>query len=267
MNISSTENKIVKLTASLSEKKYRDKEACYIIEGPNLVREAILQGGRVRFIFTGAEQESDEVREIVHLALEKGLAVYETSGNVFAKISQTQSPQGILAVMEKPHCTVESFFAAVGDKNVLVLDRVQDPGNMGTLLRCAEAAGMGGVVIVKGCGDVFSPKTVRAAAGSIARVPLYFAAGPAEAVSLLRSSGKRICATAMEGSIDYYNCNFKGDCAIVIGNEGNGVDADFLIGADEIISIPMEGLIESLNAGLAGGIIMYEAMRQQRTDK
>lgn len=264
MNITSTDNRIVKLTASLAEKKYRDKEKLYIIEGPNLVREALENGGRLRFIFTRAEQISSEAEAIAADAEEKGLAVYYASDNVFAKLSQTDNSQGILAVAEKELPSEAEFFENCRGRNILVLDRIQDPGNMGTLLRTAEAAGMAGVVLTKGCVDPFSPKTVRASAGSVTRLPMFFADDAAQTAALLKKAGKRLCVCVMNADCVYWDADLSKDVAILIGNEGNGVSDEFISLADIKIEIPMEGRIESLNAGLAGGLVMYETMRQSK---
>ena len=251
------------MASSLSEKKYRDREGLYILEGPNMIREALLNSGKARFIFLRAESTSDEAREIAEKADAQGLAVYEVSDSVYNKVSQTETPQGILAVLEKPQRTRDSFFKDCADKNLIVIDRVQDPGNIGTLLRTAEAAGMGGAVVIKGSGDPFSPKAVRAASGATERFPIIFTESVNDCLALLKANGKKIFATAMAGSTVYYKADLKKNAAIVVSNEGNGASSDILDGADEIISIPMEGKTESLNVAIASGIIMFESRRQR----
>lgn len=251
------------MASSLSEKKYRDRERLYILEGPNMIREALLNSGKARFIFLRAESTSDEAREIAEKADAQGLAVYEVSDSVYNKVSQTETPQGILAVLEKPQRTRDSFFKDCADKNLIVIDRVQDPGNIGTLLRTAEAAGMGGAVVIKGSGDPFSPKAVRAASGATERFPIIFTESVNDCLALLKANGKKIFATAMAGSTVYYKADLKKNAAIVVSNEGNGASSDILDGADEIISIPMEGKTESLNVAIASGIIMFESRRQR----
>lgn len=266
MHISSTDNRIVKLAASLSDKKYRDRECAYLLEGVKMLREALENRGKARVIFIRAESASAEARELARQADAQGLAVYEVSEAVFAKISQTETPQGILAVMEKPVISHDEFFRLCGDKDILVLDRVQDPGNIGTLLRSAEAAGFGGAVFIKGSGDPFSSKAVRAASGAAERLPMIFAESADAALALLRLAGKRIFATAMEAQRLYYDADISRNAAIVVGNEGSGASQAMLDGADEVISIAMDGKAESLNAAVAAGIIMFEA-RRQRNDR
>ena len=260
--ITSAENKTVKLAASLSEKKYRDKEGLYLVEGPNPVRE-LIKSGKARFIFIKAESASDEVMQIAQKADESGLAVYQTTESVFSKIPQTENSQAIIGVFEKPFYSREEFFKKAAGENILVIDRVQDPGNVGTLLRTAEAAGFYGAMIIKGSGDPFSPKAVRASAGSSARLPLVFAESIKDGAALLKKNAKRLIASDMEGT-PYYEADLKENMALCVSNEGNGASGELLGLADEIISIPMSGKTESLNAAVACGILMFESRRQQQ---
>ncbi|MDO5441352.1 MAG: RNA methyltransferase [Bacillota bacterium] len=261
--ITSLDNQIVKMTAGLSEKKYRDREQAYILEGPNMIREVLLQSGKARFIFLRAESESEEARQLAEKADKNGLAVYEVSDSVFHKLSQTENSQDILAVIEKPHISREDFFMNARSKNILVIDRVQDPGNIGTLLRTAEAAGFAGALFIKGSGDPFSPKAVRAASGSTERLPIIFAESANDALAILKTNGKKVFATAMNATNIYYEADLRNDVAIVVSNEGNGASKEILEAADEILSIPMDGKTESLNVAIASGIIMFESRRQR----
>ena len=260
--ITSADNRTVKMAASLSEKKYRDREGLYLAEGPNLVRDA-LSVGKARFIFLRAESESAEAAELAAQSDSKGLAVYRVSNKVFEKISDTQTPQDILAAVEKPAITRDAFFEECGDRNILVLDRVQDPGNVGTLLRSAEAADFGGALVIKGSGDPFSPKAVRASASSCMRLPLIFAESVNDALAILRSRGKKVFASAMKEGTVYYRADLRSNAALVVSNEGNGATEELLGSADEILNIPMGGQVESLNAALAAGVIMFESRRQR----
>jgi len=260
--ILSTDNRIVKQAASLSEKKYRDALGMYLIEGPNFIRDALTFGGRLRFIFIKAGTLSKDADDIAALAEEGGPAVITLSGAAFEKLSATDTSQGIIAVAEKRTWTDGSFFSEEGS-DILVLDRIQDPGNMGTMLRTAEAMGFGGALIMKGSCDIYGPKVVRAAAGSIFRLPVLFSEDPEQALEFLRSHGKKPYAAVMSGGTFCSEADLAKDAAIVIGNEGSGVCRQFLEGC-EGLTIPMSGEIESLNAGLAAGMIMYEASRQRR---
>lgn len=261
--ISSKDNRIIKEAASLSEKKYRDELESFLVEGPNIVKEAMQQGGRVRFIFTLAGTESDEIKEILSEAEAQNLAVYELTSDVFAKVTQTNTPQAIVAVMKKRQIQEQEFFETVSDKNILVLDRLQDPGNVGTVIRTAEAMGFGGLMVLKGTADVYQPKVVRSAAGSLLRFPVLFANTAAECMEILERNNKKIYATAMNGKECVCDANLKSDVAIVIGNEGNGVCKELLEKASTL-SIPMQGQTESINAAISAAIVMYESLRQRR---
>ena len=270
ISINSPDNITIKDAAKLSVKKYRDEQACYIAEGPNIIREAIEQEIALRALFfvdskTIPDSRKSELRQLTTKAAEIGVITYLLRADAFSRIAQTDTSQGVAAIVEKRKYTEEEFFKKKGG-NILVLDRVQDPGNIGTLLRTAEAAGLSGVMLLKGCGDVYSPKTVRAAAGTLFRLPLLFADTPSEAIRILRKNEKRIYATAAAADTVYFDCSLSKDAAIIIGNEGNGVADEFLQKADCLLSIPMEGHTESLNAALAGGIIMYEALRQRLSE-
>lgn len=270
ISISSTDNNIIKEAAKLATKKHRDLQACYIVEGPNVIREAMAQKIKLQHLFfvestalpssrlaelDGLKRQVDQIR----------VKAYEVSAEAFSKIVQTDTSQGVLAIAEKKVFTEKEFFRNK-EGNVLVLDRVQDPGNVGTLLRTAEAAGLSGALLLKGCGDVYAPKTVRAAAGTLFRLPLLFAENPAEAITLLHKYNKTIYVAAAQAETYYFDCPLRENAAIVIGNEGNGAAEEWIQKADRLIKIPMEGQAESLNAALAGGIIMYEVRRQRMSD-
>lgn len=269
MRITSPDNRRVRRAVSLNARKHRDASGLYLVEGPNLIREALQENVALRTLFFLSEEELPDAR-IGELQSLKALA--ETGEHppeiilldriCFEKIVRTGTPQGVLAVAEKSVYTEQDYFAQSGG-NVLVLDRIQDPGNLGTLLRTAEAAGFSGAMLPKGCGDAYGPKAVRAAAGALFRLPLLFPDTPGDAVRMLRSHGKKIFVAVAGAHTPYYDCALTRDAAVVVGNEGNGVSEEWIRAADCMLSIPMAGRSESLNAALAGGIIMYEAYRQR----
>jgi len=258
MLISSKDNRIVKDAVKLREKKYRDASGCFLLEGPGAVLEAARQGGRLRFIFTRAGAALPELEELLSGQVP---AVYELTDDVFARVSDAVTPQGALAVAEKPVWSEADLFGREGG-NVLVLDRVQDPGNLGTLIRTAEAMGFTGALLVKGCCDPWSPKVVRSAAGSLLRLPVLQAEDAAEALALLKKHGKTCWCAVMDGETACFDADLAKDAAVVIGNEGGGASEEFK-NASPGLSIPMAGKTESLNAAYAGAIIMYESLRQR----
>lgn len=259
--ISSKNNRIIREAASLSEKKYRDEQGAFLIEGPNIVKEAIEQGGRIRFIFIRAGAESPELAEIMQIAGEKNLSVYELADDAFAKVTHTDSPQDIAAVFEKKQPDAKDFFEKAKNGNILVIDRLQDPGNVGTVIRSAEAFGFAGIILMKGSADIYQPKIVRSSAGSILRMPFITCESPVEVIELLNLYGKKIYTAAADAESSVYDTDFN-NAAIVIGNEGNGVSEEFLK-TSKTVGIPMSGRAESLNAAIAAAIIMYESQRQK----
>ena len=225
------------------------------------MREALQQGVRIQFIFTGAGalNQQQEIQDILSLAEDSDSAVCVLSEDCFAKIATSQTPQPIMAVAEKRTWQMRDVFSPGG--NVLVLDRIQDPGNLGTLLRTAEATGFAGALIVKGGADPYGPKAVRAGAGCVFRFPLLLCESPAEALDILAKQRKQVWTADMEGT-PCYDAELAQNVAIVIGNEGNGADALFKENSGRV-TVPMAGQTESLNAGIAAAILMYESLRQR----
>lgn len=251
--IRSKDNRIFKECQKLSQKKYRDKEGLYLIEGENLIAE-VPEEDLVYLIC------SDQAGWV----LEDGDNVYVMAANLFDKIAQTETSQGILAVVRKPKLTAEDLAARIKDTdNVVVMDRLQDPGNIGTIIRTAEGAGYKAVITVKGTGDVFSPKTIRAAAGSVFRMPVVQVEDAAALRALTDRLGKKLVVTGFHTDKYYYDEDLSKGVALVIGNEGNGVSDELMETADIIVKIPMDGHLESLNASVAAGILMYETKRKR----
>lgn len=259
IHISSKENKTYKLIQKLAMKKYRDKYSMYLVEGENLVEEAVKNGCKiVAVVFDQVRQSSTEFVE------KSGLlqVSYTMDSSLFRQISETKTSQGIIAIVEKKYYKDEELEERLSDKNILILDRLQDPGNIGTLVRTADAAGYAMVVSVRGTVDFFSPKVVRAAAGSLFRMPLFTTENLSELRSLTKKFNKKMVATALENAVYYYETELKENIALIIGNEGNGISFELMEMAELKVKIPMMGNIESLNAGVAGGILMYESMRK-----
>ena len=256
--ITSKENRIFRHALSLKKKKYRDQFGEYLIEGPNLLKEALKEEVWVETVFVDPMMTAEEEEIISSGNLED--KDFCLSGNLFRELKDTETPQGIITVIRKPE------FRDPGKNtggNVLVLDRLQDPGNIGTLIRTADAAGYEMAVFVKGTADPYGAKVVRSATGSLFRMPIYFAENGREAVDFLHERGKRIFATAMDADKAYYDAELTENAAVIIGNEGNGIDPELMKRADEKIMIPMAGNTESLNAAVAGGILMYERIRRR----
>ena len=254
--IRSKDTKIWKRCEQLTMRKYRDRSGLYLIEGENLLDEAIRNHVRIETVL---------VREDCQKALPPEAAdkAFLLDARLFDKLAQTVTSQGILAVVAKAEVRKEDFIGLPGS-NFIVLDRLQDPGNIGTILRTADAAGYRLAILMKGTADVYAPKVVRAATGSLFRMPVVSMASTEELVEFTRAAGKKLTATCLDAQRCYYDEDLTHDIALVIGNEGSGV-APALIESSELrIKIPMQGNIESLNAAVAAGVLMYEAMRGKR---
>jgi len=257
--INSKDNKLYKICKQLSAKKYRDKLEKYLIEGPNLIEDAFKCNEEIDCIIIRDDYDLNK-----ELSFVNGFSnLISMDSRLFDEIADTATSQGVLAIVNKRLTEDKSFFDGVGEGNVVVLDRLQDPGNIGTIIRTADAAGYKGVVAIKGCGDMYSPKTIRAAAGSVFRVPVLFVDTPQQTVRLLKENGKKIFATCFEDAKWYVQEDMSENVALVIGNEGNGICETFIEVADSKIKIPMSGNIDSLNAAVAAGILMYESVRKK----
>lgn len=182
---------------------------------------------------------------------------------VFKTVSDTVTPQGIMCVVRQPKYCMEDWLD-VTNPCFLLLEDIQDPGNLGTLMRTGEGAGVTAVIMSKGCVDIFNPKTIRSTMGSVYRVPFLYAEELGNVVETLKERGIGVYAAHLMESVDYDKVSYRSGCAFLIGNEGNGLSDELSRQATKCIRIPMQGQVESLNAGVAGSILMYEAYRQRR---
>ena len=252
--ITSKENPTYKNALRLKRKKYRDETGSYLLEGVKPLEDALDMGRKAMTVFVEEGGQPERWLEGQHTVM--------LSRPLFRALSDTEAPQGIIAAVEMRNYDIDGFRKLVGGRNVLIMDRLQDPGNIGTIIRTAEAAGYGGIVMMAGSGDVYAPKVVRAAAGSLFRVPVIKAGKAGDVIRMVREMGKRLAVTCPEGGINCFEADIVSDTALVIGNEGNGVSEDFIDAADVKIRIPMEGSIESLNAAVAAGILMYQSRKR-----
>ena len=253
--ITSGENRIFRLCEQLTHKKYRDKLGMYLIEGENLLEEAVKNHAEIKTVlvrqdyggnFYGSEDK-----------------VFYLDDRLFDRLSQTETSQGIMAIVKKPEFSRAEFTDKNDGSNYVVLDRLQDPGNIGTIIRTADAAGYGLVIAMKGTADVFSPKAVRAATGSLFRMPVVFMDSTDELMEFTRAAGKKLAATCFDTDRYYYDEDLRENIALIIGNEGGGICRELIESSDLKIKIPMHGNIESLNASVAAGILMYEIAKHR----
>lgn len=265
--IRSKNNSLIKKVAQLKQKKYRDQSQTFLGEGFNILEEAVLSQIRLKAVLICYHNTTVEKWQAFQkqINFKEAVPIYYVIESVFSVISATETPQGVICMMEKPTREIETCWEH-GQGNFLWLDRLQDPGNVGTLIRTAEATGMSGVIFSKETVDPFSPKVVRATTGSLFRVPLLFIGEPGleteySLIRKMKDKGKHLVCTFLGARTSYRDVILKNDLVMVIGNEGKGVSSIFQENADIQVSIPMKGQVESLNASVAGALIMYETIR------
>ncbi len=271
--IESLTNSKVKLASSLAKSKARQQENAFIVEGVRLCEEALkaaeTEGWNIRFgLITPEQMATERGAALAAKAEELGVAVYETPEAVYKKAAQVVSPQGVLFVTERCrrglNDIIEKAQAMKKAPLLAVLDGVQDPGNVGTILRTAEAVGATGAVLLPGTADFYGEKTVRASMGAIFRLPTVTLTAE-ELLTFAGENGLRVYATALDRKAKpHLAVDFAEPSAIVFGSEGNGVSRDILAApATETIFIPMAGGAESFNVAQASAIVLYEALRQR----
>jgi TrmH family RNA methyltransferase len=232
------------------------------IEGPHLIEEALRAGLRVTTIFIAQEDE----RLLSALRVPPEIEILRLPAKLLDSALATETPQPIAALVEPPEWTWAHLLGArpKGAELVVVLAGIQDPGNLGTILRSAEAFGAAGVVSLPGTVSAWNPKAVRASAGSVFRVPLL-AASERECLEELHEAGLKVLATTVRAAQPAELVDMTGPVALIIGNEGSGVADELAAKADARVTIPCPGPVESLNAAVAASVLLYEAARQRAT--
>ncbi len=251
--ISSLSNPLVKQVLLLQKKaSLRKEEGLFVVEGKRFAEE-IPPERLARAFVTEAFADSEEGRELA-----ARLKAERVSEGVMAKMADTMTPQGILALVRRQEA------ADFGPGPLLLLERIQDPGNLGTLFRTAEAAGAGGILMDRETVDPYSPKVLRATMGGIFRVPFRVAEDLKKEAEALREQGYCLYAAHLKGQEAFDRTAYPARCAFMLGNEGNGLSEELTALADSLIRIPMEGQAESLNVAVAGALLLYEAYKQRR---
>lgn len=265
--ITSTSNGQVKELVRLMKKsRARDEEGVFLVEGPRMAGELTADEvwrRRIRKIYVSETYavkrpgEIEKLREVCPLEL--------LADPVFAHVSDTKTPQGILAVVKRREYGLEEIIGEDGSRaHVLVLDHLQDPGNLGTIFRTAEAAGASGILLSRDCVDLYNPKVIRSTMGAVFRLPFLYVEDLPKAVGELKRSGLTVYAAHLEGKNAYDGEDYTGGTAFLIGNEGSGLREEVAQCADCRIRIPMQGKAESLNAAVAAAVLMFEVSRQRR---
>ncbi|MGI5921843.1 MAG: TrmH family RNA methyltransferase [Syntrophomonadaceae bacterium] len=254
--ISSADNGIVKLAVKLADKKNRDRESLFFVEGRNLILEVIKQPELVYALFIDESRE-DEYQDLI--SAHCSLPWYCLKSQLIKRVCATETPQGIAAIVRKPRWSWEQI---IGENSLLLLlDQIADPGNMGTIIRTAWAFGVDGILLTRGCVDPYGAKVVRSTMGGILNVPL-FETSPDQLASL-KDKGYIFLGADVAGKCSFYDMVYTKPTVIVIGNEAKGISAGIKQTCNYLFRIPINSGTESLNAAVACAIIIQAAYRQR----
>lgn len=260
--ITSASNPIVKEAVRIRDRKRTGGANLFVLEGRKVIEAALFAGAEIRNVFfTDHFRAKVEGLEFLRLFEGSTARLIKVGAHVFAKISDTETPQGVAAVASYPLCTIDTL--PPGNALYTVVDGVQDPGNLGTIIRTADAAGASSVILLEGTCDVFMPKVIRATAGSIFNLPV----ARAKTEFLLewrRKQGIQLVVTAADAPMPLFDADLRQPAAFVFGNEGTGVRRAIREAADLLVKIPLYGKAESLNVATSAAICLYEAVRQRR---
>lgn len=261
--ITSNSNQQMKHIVQLQKKsKTRYEQRVFVVEGPKMTFEAPADWIEKIYVSESFWNAPENFQKFEKYDYEV------VSDSVFKSISDTQTPQGILGIVKMPEYTLEDLMQTAAAKSqkphLLVLESIQDPGNLGTMLRTGEGAGVSGIIMNRTTVDIFNPKTIRSTMGSLYRVPFYITEDLEETLQELKKNDILVYAAHLKGTKSYDMPDYTRGTAFLIGNEGNGLSEEIAEMSDEYIRIPMEGQVESLNAAIAATLLMYEVNRQRR---
>ncbi len=252
--------KIIKELNKLASKHTRDKTGLFIAEGERLVK-SVPEDIICYYVFSESCGKDFTDR------FDTGdFPAYSVEEKIFREVCDTVNPQGIACVCRRKESGFEDLFLKKPEF-IVVGEEIQDPGNLGTIIRTADAGGAGGVILTKGSADVYSPKVLRSAMGSVFNIPVFTGADIGEVLEQLKERGIFILAAHLKGKTTPYTADLKKPSAILIGNEARGLSKRASEGADLLVKLPVLGGAESLNASVACGILIYEAVRQRYGDE
>ncbi len=268
MITSSANSRVRQVIQWQTKAKERKKAGVFLTEGFKMYEEAPLESILEVYVAESALASLEKMDAKEEKTAEKlNKTGYEVvADSLFKKMADTQTPQGILCVVKQPEYRLEEILKQ--DRPLLmILENLQDPGNLGTIIRTGEGAGVTGVIMTAKTVDIFNPKVIRATMGSIFRVPFLYVVDLENTLKMLKEKGIRTYAAHLAGREYYDSFSFTDGTAFLIGNEGNGLEKKTADLADSNLKIPMEGKVESLNAAIAASLLMYEAQRQRRDEK
>lgn len=259
--VTSLSNPIVKEIKALTSKKDREQTGTFMAEGLKLVIDALELGWTIRtLVYAKAAKGKPLVEQVATKTVAKGGLVLEVSEKVLSSITRRDNPQMVVGIFEQRWASLEALQPEKG-KTYVALDRVRDPGNLGTIIRTADAAGAAGVLLVGDCTDPFSLETVRATMGSVFAIPLV-KTSPEAFLGWRKKAGVEVVATHLEGAVDYRTVDYtKKPVAILMGNEQSGLPDALAKAADRLVRIPQQGRADSLNLAVATAVMLFEARR------
>ncbi|MCO5732649.1 RNA methyltransferase [Rhizobium sp. SSA_523] len=263
--ITSLTNPIIKDIKTLTNKKDREESGTFMAEGLKLVIDAIELGWDIRtLVYAKNAKGKPLVEQVAAKTVARGGLVLEVSEKVLSSITRRDNPQMVVGIFEQRLQRLDGLVLQPGE-TIVALDRVRDPGNLGTIIRTADAAGASGVVLVGECTDPFSIETIRATMGSVFAMPLY-RASPAEFLAWSKTSRGQVVATHLAGAVDYRTIDYRAKPTILLmGNEQSGLPDDLARAADRLARIPQQGRADSLNLAVASAVMLFEARRHLLT--
>lgn len=254
--IKSKDNEKFKLAKSLLKSKYRNREKKYLAEGLRTVELALEYGAEIDSVFLSEKFINNDENINVIEKLEKRTKIFALSDELFKNISDTENSQGIIAMIKMSNLEMEDYNADK-HKKIIILDRLRDPGNLGTIIRTADAAGFDMIIMTKGCVDVYNPKVVRSAMGSMFYMDIV-STSQEKALETLKNNNVEIVSSYLKTENLFNKVNYSDKCALVLGNEANGICDFWIDNSDLLVKIPMYGKAESLNVGISAALLMYQ---------
>ncbi len=263
-HITSSKNPEIKFLRSLEKKKYRDQERMFVIEGVRIIEDAIGDDAKfVKVFYSPMLEANPRGMKLLEQLEDLGVKIILLDDKLFSQVSGTETSQGILAILKQPEFVLKDILAHKSlYPHIIMLNGVQDPGNLGTILRTAAGAGWSGAVLTSGTADLYNPKSLRATMGAVHKFPILSVEDFESLFEELRSLDYQLVATALEGSKMHFEIDFTTPTVVVVGNEGNGVRPEVLKAMDKLVKIPMDPKAESLNVAIAAGIVIFEGVRQ-----
>jgi len=260
--ITSKENKAVKYLRSLSDPKYRKKECAFLIEGIKMVEDAIRDGLGVIRIFATPDLVQHHGKSILKLTETIPTEILWISRNLMYAISANKTPQPVLAVVKKNEYDEDTLLNHASGL-IVIAYQLQDPGNLGTIIRTAEAVGAAGVIVTANTVDPYNAKTIRASMGSILRLPIIQIRDSAAFIQVCKQRGYQTIAAVLRGEKSLFDADLKKPTVLMLGQEGSGLPQNIMPLVDLQVHIPMSEAIESLNVATAAAVLLYEVMRQR----